>query len=92
MIAASSYIDSEFKTEDGKAKWNQAILNSFFFCFIREVIKQKNDKVANKNQCKVINGEILFKKREVVGEWMDAKISDAYALGHKRIVLLKFIF
>lgn len=23
---------------------------------------------------------------------MDAKISDAYALGHKRIVLLKFIF
>lgn len=71
MIAASSYIDSEFKTEDGKAKWNQAILNSLF-CFIREVIKQKNDKVANKNQCKVINGEILFKKREVVGEcgWM----------------------
>lgn len=30
MIAASSYIDSDFKTEDGKAKWNKAILNSLF--------------------------------------------------------------
>lgn len=37
MIAASSYIDSEFKTEDGKAKWNQAILNSFFFVSLEKL-------------------------------------------------------
>lgn len=40
MIAASSFIDLDFKTEDFKAKRNKAILNPLF-CSIRVVIKTK---------------------------------------------------
>lgn len=62
MIAASSFIVSDFKTEDVKAECNKAILNPLF-CSIRVVIKT-NNKITNKNQCKVIDGEILLKKRQ----------------------------
>lgn len=31
MIAASSFIDSDFKTEDVKAERNKAVLNPLFF-------------------------------------------------------------
>lgn len=40
MIAASSFRDSDFKTEDVKAECNKAVLNPRF-CSIREVIKTK---------------------------------------------------
>lgn len=63
MIAASSFIDSDFKTEDVKAKCNKAVLNPPFFCSNSIVIKT-NNKITNKNQCKVIDGEILLKKRQ----------------------------
>lgn len=52
MIAASSFIDSDFKTEDVKAKCNKAVLNPLF-CSIREVKKkQTNNKKANKISAK----------------------------------------
>ena len=51
MIAASSFIDSDFKTEDVKAECNKAVLNPLFFCSIRVVIKT-NNKITNKISAK----------------------------------------
>lgn len=44
MIAASSFIDSDFKTENVKAECNKAVLNPLFlFHFSSYKNKQQND-------------------------------------------------
>lgn len=60
MIAASSFIDSDFKTEDVKAECNKAVLNPLF-CSIRVVKKTNNKKLTKSVQSH--NGEILLKIR-----------------------------
>lgn len=63
MIAASSFIVSDFKTEDVKAECNKAVLNPLllFFCSIRVVIKT-NNKITNKISAKSLMGRFYSRK------------------------------
>lgn len=60
MIAASSFIDSDFKTEDVKAECNKAVLNPLF-CSIRVVIKTNNI-ITNKISAKSSMGRFYSRK------------------------------
>lgn len=60
MIAASSFIDSIFKTEDVKAECNKAALNPLFFCSIRVVIK--TNKITSKISAKLMMGRFYSRK------------------------------